>query len=93
MNEKQLNDQIKEGEALVARASKLVADHNSLYEKAGIGDNLIDEILVNDNFNSEFKDKIREEHARTISEMESQSRSDTQTGENKIASRSGVTKI
>ena len=92
MNEQNLNDQIKEGEALVAKASKLVADHNSLYEKAGIGDNFIDEILTSDDFDSEFKDKIREEHAKVISEMESQAQPD-QTGKNKIASRSGVTKI
>ncbi len=92
MNEQNLNDQIKEGQALVAQASKLVAEHNSLYEKAGIGDNFIDQILASNDFNSEFKDKIREEHAKATSKMESQAKPD-QSGKNKIASRSGVTKI
>ena len=96
MNEQELNDQIKDAENLVAKAEKLVADNKSFYERAGIsGDisNIVDDILVSDSFDTEFKDKVKEEHDKAMSKIEAQSKQNSQAGSSTIASRSGVTKI
>ena len=92
MNEQELDDQIEEGKSLVARAEQLVAANRSLNEEAGISDDIFAEVLASDNFDREFKDKIREERAKAISEIETRSKQ-AQTVSSKITSRSDVTRI
>ena len=93
MDTQELDNQIEEGKSVVARAEKIVAEHKALNEKAGISDDIFAEVLASDNFSREFKDKIREERAKAISDIEAQSRKYAQGGSSKITSRHSVTKI
>ena len=93
MNTQELDNQIEEGQSVVARAEELMAAQRSLNEEAGISGDIFAEVLASDNFSGEFKDKIRDARAKAISEIEARSKNYTQGGSNKIASHQGVTKI
>lgn len=93
MDIQELDNQIEEGKSVVASAARLLAEQKAINEKAGVSDDIFAEVLASDNFSREFKDKIREERAKAISDIEAQSQKYIKSRNSKITSRQSVTKI
>ena len=93
MDEQELERQIEEGKSTVAKAENSIAEQKSLYEEAGVGEDLFAEVLASDNFTQEFKDIVKAERAKAISDMETQDQKHAPSKSSKIAGHAGVTKI
>lgn len=93
MDEQELNLQIKEGESTVAKAEKLISEQKALYEQAGVGEDFFAEVLASDNFTQEFKDMVKAERAKAISDIETRTQKHVPSKSSKIAGHEGVTKI
>ena len=93
MNEPELDQQIQEGQAVIARAQKLVAENKALYEEAGVGSDLFADVLNSDNFTQEFKDIVKAERAKAVAKIEDQVRQHAPGKSSKIAVNKNATKI